>query len=299
MNSKDPLISIVIPTFNHANYLDRSIKSILMQTYPNWEIIIVDNNSTDETDEVIKKYNHLNLRHLCIENSGIIAKSRNLGIQHANGNWIAFLDSDDWWTGDKLQSSVDIIKSDKVDLVYHDLISVNQNEDIILSKRFNSSKLKKPILKSLLAKGNIICNSSVVVRKSIINKVGGINESKEMVAAEDYNTWLKISKVTENFKYIPKKLGFYYIHADGTSNKNMYFPTKIAVKEFYSDLNYDEKIKLKANLAYMRAKFDMHKLDHKNAKEDLLYTVKHGYIMLKIKAILFLMLFLLKNFLAK
>ena len=81
-----------------------------MQTYPNWEILLLTIIQLMKR-RVIKKYNHLNLRHLCIENSGIIAKSRNLvfNMPMVIGS---LLDSDDWWTGDKLQSSVDIIKSD-------------------------------------------------------------------------------------------------------------------------------------------------------------------------------------------
>ena len=91
-----PLISIVIPTYNRSLFLERSIKSIINQTYQNWEIIVIDNNSTDDTDLVLEKYKEKKILIKKINNEGIIAKSRNLGIKLAKGEYIAFLDSDDW-----------------------------------------------------------------------------------------------------------------------------------------------------------------------------------------------------------
>ena len=90
-----PLVSIVIPTYNHANYLSKALQSVLDQTYKNWEAIVIDNHSTDDTNEVINRYVDPRIKYLKIHNCGVIAKSRNVGIQTAKGEWIAFLDSDD------------------------------------------------------------------------------------------------------------------------------------------------------------------------------------------------------------
>ena len=104
-----PLVSIIIPTFNHANYLSKALQSVLHQTYTNWEAIVIDNYSTDDTDSVITRYNDHRIKYLKIHNGGVIAKSRNAGIKSAKGDWIAFLDSDDTWTSDKLDTCIDNI----------------------------------------------------------------------------------------------------------------------------------------------------------------------------------------------
>ena len=92
MNSKlSPFVSIVIPTYNHANFLGKALESVITQTFTNWEAIVVDNQSTDHTSQVISKFNDHRIKYIKISNYGIIAKSRNLGINVAKGEWIAFL----------------------------------------------------------------------------------------------------------------------------------------------------------------------------------------------------------------
>ena len=90
-----PLVSIVIPTYNHGNYIGKAIKSLINQTYQNWEAIIIDNQSSDQTYEEIKNYSDSRIKYFEINNNGVIAKSRNYGISISKGDWIAFLDSDD------------------------------------------------------------------------------------------------------------------------------------------------------------------------------------------------------------
>ena len=104
-----PLVSVIIPTFNRANDLARAVKSVIAQTFTSWELIIVDNHSVDNTDEVVRHFNDPRIKLLKIHNDGVIAASRNLGIHFSSGTYIAFLDSDDWWTPDKLRSSVWLI----------------------------------------------------------------------------------------------------------------------------------------------------------------------------------------------
>ena len=169
MNSKlSPFVSIVIPTYNHANFLGKALESVITQTFTNWEAIVVDNQSTDHTSQVISKFNDHRIKYIKISNYGIIAKSRNLGINVAKGEWIAFLDSDDWWTKDKLEICLKNI--DHNDLVYHDLeIKYYKSKNFLNKKKIIGRQLNKPILNNLLIdtikKGTAIGNSSVVVRK--------------------------------------------------------------------------------------------------------------------------------------
>ena len=204
-----PIVSIVIPTYNHAKFIGKAIQSVIDQTFANWEAIVIDNNSTDDTNNILRKYNDPRIKYLKIDNAGVIAKSRNLGIKVAIGEWIAFLDSDDWWTKDKLEVCFSDIHQE-VDFIYHDLEIIGGKSNFYFKrKNYKGRQLKKPILKDLLLgvikDGNAIGNSSVIVRKNLLTKIGGISENKNLVASEDYNTWLRIAQITDKFKYIKKK----------------------------------------------------------------------------------------------
>ena len=97
-----PLVSVIIPTYNRGHFIEESIRSVIEQTYENWELIIVDDGSEDDTWEVIQSLNHPKIRYYKMNHCGRLGKVRNVGIKMANGEFIAFLDSDDLWRKDKL-----------------------------------------------------------------------------------------------------------------------------------------------------------------------------------------------------
>ena len=291
MNIKfSPFVSIVIPTYNHANYIDKSLNSIINQTFKNWEAIVIDNHSTDGTEKILRKYTDPRIRYLKINNNGIIAKSRNLGIEVATGQWIAFLDSDDWWTNDKLEVCFNDI-DEKVDFIYHDLELVNTNSKFFFSrKRFKGRELKKPVLKNLLVgminEGTAICNSSVIVRKNILIKIGGISENKNLAASEDFNTWLRIAQITDQFKYLKKKLGYYLIHDASAQNKDLSIPHKEAVIDFMNLFNSSQKLNFEVKLKYMSACYKALKKNYSNARIDFMFVIKNGSFNLKLRSLL-------------
>ena len=98
-----PLVSVVIPTFNHAPLLKIALQSVIAQTFTNWEAIVVNNFSTDATVEVVESFNDSRIKLINFSNNGVIAASRNVGIKMATASYIAFLDSDDIWYPEKLQ----------------------------------------------------------------------------------------------------------------------------------------------------------------------------------------------------
>ena len=156
INNKIPIISIIIPTYNHAKFIKKALQSVINQTFENWEAIVIDNYSTDDTEKILNEYKDTRIRYIKIKNNGIIAKSRNLGIENANGEWIAFLDSDDWWTLNKLETCFNNIDK-KVDLIYHNLeVKYNKSKFNFENKFFKKKEflkgrqLKKPILNDLL-----------------------------------------------------------------------------------------------------------------------------------------------------
>ena len=280
-----PLFSVVIPSYNHGRYIGRALQSVMDQTYFNWEVIVIDNHSTDNTDEVISSFADSRIGYLKIHNNGVIAVSRNAGIRVAKGVWIAFLDSDDWWTNDKLQVCFERI-NDNVDLVYHDLETVNNKHGKVERSTQRTRQVMPPVIMDLLLNGNAISNSSAIVRKTIIDKIGGINEKKEMTASEDFNTWVRISRISEQFIYIPKTLGFYLAHESNISNKeDMSLNMECAFSEFMHLLTSSQQNRINANFCYMRGRQAYCKNDHPNAIKNLRFVARHGRIMYVIKSI--------------
>jgi glycosyltransferase involved in cell wall biosynthesis len=289
-----PLFSVVIPTYNRALKLKRAIESVLSQSYENFEILVMDDGSTDDTASTVALFRDPRITYKWDQNFGGPAKPRNRGIAIAKGDWICFLDADDWWTTDKLQTCLDCIH-DKVDLLYHDLEIVTDKPSLFSRKIIKSWQVKNPVLIDLLMKGNAIVNSSVVVRKSLLEKIGGVDESRDMIASEDYNTWLRIAQVTDRFVYVPRRLGFYLQHAQNISQKDMSGPERRAVQEFLPALNEKQRLKLEAGLNYTKARFHCGAGDHAAARESLLFGIKHGHLTVKMKASVLLFMQMFKN----
>lgn len=214
------LISIIIPSYNHAHFLARAINSVKAQTYKNWEVIIVDNNSTDNTDEVLSLFVNQRIKTYKINNDGIIARSRNLGIERACGKYIAFLDSDDWWAPKKLEKSMAQLLLG-ADLVFHDLYMIKNNQFFSLPfRRVTSRNLKKNVFEDLIKQGNGIPNSSVVTKTEMLKKIGFLNESKDFVGWEDYDLWLRLAHANYKFVRLSGVLGYYWWGDNNMSNPN-------------------------------------------------------------------------------
>ncbi len=191
------LVSVIIPTYNRKNLLDISINSVLNQTYQNFEIIIVDDNSNDGTDDYIKKINHDKIQYIKNKESMYAPTSRNIGILHSKGDLISFLDDDDEWYPDKLEKQVKLFQDSAVGLVYGgiDLFF----EDYSLSYP-TSPELKGDIYKNMLIKNYIGATPSVIVRRDVLNNVcSKENEyfDPSFPARQDYDLWVRI---TEKYK---------------------------------------------------------------------------------------------------
>lgn len=228
-----PKVSVVIPTYNRATDLKRAIDSVYAQDCDSWEIVVVDNHSDDETDCVLAQYDS-KVRVFKINNQGIIAKSRNLGIRKAKGEYIAFLDSDDWWKNEKLSKSIELLNSG-FDVVYHDLLVVDSTEKKRKDFWSFDNQIPRPVFKGLLLEGNHLQTSSVVVKKSLLELVNGMSEKAEMRAWEDFDTWLEISKYTDKFFKINQKLGYYWNGGGNVSNPSLKLDNLIAFEEKFSD----------------------------------------------------------------
>ncbi len=269
-----PLVSVVIPSYNHAHYLGRALQSVLDQTYTHWEAFVIDNYSVDDTDAVMEKFTDTRINYLKIHNNGVIAASRNAGIRASNGEWIAFLDSDDWWKVEKLQACYECMNR-RVDIIYHNMELINERPQIFRKKIIKSLQVTSPVLIDLMSKDISIFTSSVLVRAKLLKQINGMNESHDMIGAEDYNTWLRVAQLSDRFKHLPKQLGFYQLHYQGISSlKDMSAPTRCAASDFLDLLNPQQKNKFEANLSYKRGRFNYLTGNFVAAKKDLLIVIK-------------------------
>lgn len=210
-----PLVSIIIPTYNHAHFLKKCLSSVVDQTFSNWEAVVIDNHSKDNTCDVVASFNDKRIRLIQFSNSGVIAASRNKGVESAKGDYIAFLDSDDFWYNDKLKVSFEYLNN--ADIVFHTL-DVYTKTGKSYFRKARARRLKMPVFVDLMTNGNPLGNSSVVVRKKLIDDVGGFDENESLVAMEDCDMWLRIAKITEKFVGIPNALGGYWMGEGNVTN---------------------------------------------------------------------------------
>jgi glycosyltransferase involved in cell wall biosynthesis len=214
-----PLVSVVIPTYNHAHFLVAALQSVIDQTYSNWEAIVVDNHSTDNTGTVVQNFNNPRISLLKIHNDGVIAASRNMGIKSAKGEWIAFLDSDDLWYPEKLQIVMDQVQATpSIDIFTTDEMLVNELTGE--KSALHYGPYSPNFYEQLLVTGNCLSPSATLVRHEFLTSVGVLfREKKEFITAEDYDFWLLLARADAKFKFIRSIQGEYRIHANNHSGK--------------------------------------------------------------------------------
>jgi len=208
-----PKISIIITTYNRKEYLGETVRSILNQTYQDYEIIIVDNFSNYDFFEYINSFKNNKIIPFQNHNNGVIAVNRNFGIQHARGEFLAFCDDDDIWFKNKLEEQILVLKKTKCDLVYSN-IALFKYKTTNLIKNTNNKKIYS--LKGLINK-NQVNTSTVLVRNSDIF----FPEDPNLIAVEDYALWLRLCKNGFYFEFIPKALVYFRI-SDFNISKQMW-----------------------------------------------------------------------------
>ena len=207
-----PVVSVVIPTYNHAQYLGPALESLRAQTCADWEAVVVNNFSQDNTAEVVAAFNDPRIRLENFRNNGIIAASRNHGWRLARGALIAFLDSDDLWYPRKLELCLARLAAG-CDLVCHGerWFGNGQDRNVYYGPESRAS------YEALLYDGNCISTSAVVVKREQLEAVGGFCEDAEIVTAEDYELWLRLARAGACVGFVREILGEYRLHAGNQS----------------------------------------------------------------------------------
>ena len=192
-------VTTIIPTFNRGYCLAESIQSVLDQNFSDFELIVVDDGSTDNTAEVIEQFS--GIHKIRIKKNRGVSFARNLAIKQARGEWIAFLDSDDLWERDKLAIQMSWVECNPdYHAVYTDEIWIRNGVRVNAMKKHR--KYSGDIFRHCLPLC-IVSPSSVLLRNELLNKFGGFDES--MPVCEDYDLWLRIS-MSFPFHFIEEKL---------------------------------------------------------------------------------------------
>ena len=220
INKRRPQVSVIIPAYNAEEFIEETILSVLKQTYQNFEIIVIDDASEDSTRSIVKKLSSKEKRIKLYEipHVGKPAVLRNIGVQKSEGEFIAFLDSDDIWQKEKLEEQIKLLKTDPLlSLVYS--ASKTFGEVHLFSSKYEILPLpfKAAITKKdLIMKGNSVTCSTVIAKKELLLKTGGFDESNSLAFVEDYDLWIKLSDYGP-LGFIPRIHTFYRIHPTQSS----------------------------------------------------------------------------------
>ena len=265
-----PKVSVIIPTFNRAEVLHSAISSVLNQTFQDFEIIIVDDASRDNTREVVDHFHDARIKYLHHEKNKGEAGARNTGILNADGQYIAFLDDDDEWLPDKLRLQVDLLDNSEpnIGLIYSGYSKIDRISNKTLYQKIPIRRGK--VYKYLRLENVIGAPSTVLLKRACIEKVGLFDEN--IAYGLDYDFWIRVSKYF-HFEFIEKSLVKYYVHEDQLSNN-----PEIVLKGFKDMINkYGEEIiyksKLRDKFLQVGALF-CYKGDMKKGRESFIHAIK-------------------------
>ena len=277
-----PLISVIIPTYNVGELLAESLKSVFAQTYPRYEVIVVDDGSTDNTTEVVREFKD-RILYLYQDNHGPSA-ARNKGIKRGQGKYFCFLDADDLWTPNKLEVQVAFMeRHSDIGLVFSDCERFDSKGVIgapgVIAQRFYLPYTPIPDAFMKLVMRNFIVLSTVMVRKRCLDKVGLFDENLRSV--EDRDLWLRIAADFE-IGYLPLILAKYRFHSSNISSDG-----ELALRSLISVLNNNRRLfpglvpapvwnKRLADL-YLKLGYSLLVKRHKTeAREPMFNSVEHG-----------------------
>lgn len=200
--------AVVITAFERPMDLQRALQSLAGQTFKDFLTIVCDDGSRDPLGPVVDRFRtQLDVQYIPLKHTGSPAVGRNVGSRVAGAEWVSFLDADDWWDSDRMETMVNYCV-DGVDVVYHKLRIVNKT-GVPRGKTVGSSLPEGPVLPALIER-NVLANSGSVVRMSVLDEVGGVSEARAIFFVEDYDLWLRIAEGGKAFRFVDRDLGSYW-----------------------------------------------------------------------------------------
>ena len=232
--NSDIRISVVIPTYNRAHTIIKSIESVQNQSYPVDEIIIVDDSSTDDTKQAVQSIGDDRIRYFFLKQNRGAAGARNFGVSQAQGNLIAFLDSDDIWHNDKTEKQVKLKQENNfLRLIYTAYKRIYDSSEEIYPDPGGSIRLDGDMLSQILFE-NTVGTPTVLMEKNLFDEIGGFDES--LRSLEDWDMVIRAAQKT-SFGFVPEVLVDALFMNDGiTADLNEYFRSRCRMMQKYRQI---------------------------------------------------------------
>ena len=284
------LVSVVVNCYNGEKYLNQCINSILNQTYKNIELIFWDNQSNDKSKNIIKSYSDKRIKYLYSKKHTTLYEARNLALQNCNGEFVCFLDADDWYESSKIEDQIIYFSDKEVGVVYSNRYTY-----------YDNLKIKKIFKKNIQPSGYITRNiltdyqlsfMTALIRTETFKNLDYVFDKNYSIIG-DFDLIYRLS-LRWKFIYIKKPLGFYRIHSNNLSKNNILFINEL--QRWHSkqpNLSIEEKKNILEKILYLKSM----KLIYEGKRFESfkqLTKFKFGYYQLKLLIILLLPLFLLK-----
>ncbi len=219
--------SVIVAVYNGAKTLTQTIESILSQTYDDFELLLIDDGSTDESKNLIEKYlEDERVKYFKKQNGGV-ASARNFGIARATGEVIGFCDQDDQWLPQKLEKQIPLFSDPDVGLVYS-WVDIDRHG----KRECSTPEFEGECFEALLNRNFVSC-CTAMVRRTVLNQVNGLDESRELHGVDDRHLWLKVARISK-LAVAKTPLAIYFIHGENYSLDNK--------KMLIADLSCIEKI---------------------------------------------------------
>ena len=240
MNENPFTVSVIIPTYNRAHLVGRAIKSVLNQTFQDFEIIVVDDGSTDSTKEVVTSFNDTRIRYIKHQMNKGGNAARNTGLKNSKGEYIAFLDSDDEWLPEKLERQLEVFEKsedERLGAVYCGIIlfSENMNKEI---KKVLPEKRGCIFENLLIGLTTVVptAGSCGLIKKEVFNKCGFFDECEELKKGghQEYEMWIRIAK-KYNFDFAKKCLLKYHIRSGNSVSTTVALQDAVRANEYIVD----------------------------------------------------------------
>jgi len=217
-----PRVTVVIPTYNRARFLGEAIESVLAQTFGDFELLIADDGSGDDTSSVVARFDDSRLRHLALEHHGISA-ALNAGLATARGELFARLDSDDVWKPEMLATLVPVLEAEPVGFVYGRGRAMRTDRTPLDQVVGHPPRWSNDDMRSLVY-DDCTCNIAIVARRDAIIAAGGYDES--LIAAEDWDLWLRVT-TRAPFRFVDREVACFRIHGDNLTRTGSPMQTNV------------------------------------------------------------------------
>ena len=295
-----PLVSIIMNCYNGQGYLKEALNSVIEQTYQNWELIFWDNCSTDSSHSIFEEFNDRRFKYFLANKHTILYEARNLAIQKTQGEFITFLDTDDWWQSNKLELQLKLFKNKEINLVYGNVWWIYENS---WNKKKKLSKKNLPtgnVLKEILTNYKISIATTMIRKSAFIKSKLTFDDRYKIIG--DFDLCIRLAAIWK-FDCVQEPISFYRIHGKNFSsiNKNIELTE---LNNWYNEMQQHPKLSQQKELTYVLKRikykksliFILQNNFFKGFVEFINYPIE--YAKFKLLVILFMPKFILKKFLS-